>query len=196
MDAKPQANVTAMLAAMDRGEDKAAAELFPIVYGELRRVAAVMMADFRPGQTLQPTALVHEAFVKMLGAGAKWQDRRHFFNAAARAMRWILRDQSKRKGAQVHGGGRERVDLGAIDLPASRDFDLDQVEALEQALDELEGHNARWSELVHLRYFAGLSVEQAAETMDVSRDTAAKDWRFARAWLLNRVGGTGAKPRT
>lgn len=188
-------NVTVMLSAIKRGDSKAAEQLLPVVYEELRKLATFLMGREKPGQTLQPTALVHEAYVKMLGGeeGAPaWDDRRHFFNAAAMAMRRILVDRHRRVNRERHGGGRVRQDVDAVEIPAAQDFPPENVEALEIALNELKGHNERWGEIVHLRYFTGLTIEQTAELLNISPATVKSDWMFARAWLHQRVKAIAA----
>ncbi|MGQ0720557.1 MAG: ECF-type sigma factor [Candidatus Eiseniibacteriota bacterium] len=159
-------------------------ELFPLLYAELRSLARVMMANRAPGQTLQPTALVHEAYLRMGGGrGVTWTSPRHFFLTAAQAMRQILVDQYRRKQAQRHGGGRHRVDLEYAELaiePPSTD-----LIALDQALAALEAHDPRKCRIVTLKCFAGLSLAEIAGLLDVSLRTAERDWAFARAFLLD-----------
>jgi RNA polymerase sigma factor (TIGR02999 family) len=178
------ADVTQLLATAATGDPHAAAELLPLVYGELRQLAAARMAAESPGQTLQPTALVHEAYLRLVGGGPPtgWNGRGHFFAAAAEAMRRILVDAARRKQAAVHGGGRVRVDLDRVEVTS--DLPPDRLLALDEAVDGLGRHDPVAGRLVHLKYFAGLSVEQAADALGLSRATAYRHWTFARAWLV------------
>ncbi len=170
-----------------------AAELLPAVYGELRRLAAALSVKLRPGQTLQPTALVHEAYLRLVrNQDPGWEGRRHFFGAAARAMREILIEQARRKDSQKRGGGARRVELtdglALIEPPA------DDLLALDEALGQLQTEKPHLAEIVQLRYFAGLSVEETAEVIGRSVPTVVRDWRFARAWLAGRLGpGAGGE---
>jgi RNA polymerase sigma factor (TIGR02999 family) len=176
-------DVTRILSAIEQGDPHAAAELLPLVYDELRRLAAAQMAEERPGQTLQPTALVHEAYLRLVSGGqtAAWDHRGHFFAAAAEAMRRILIDAARRKLTGKHGGDRRRVDLDCLEAAApSRDADL---VALDEALTKFAAEDPVKAKLVTLRYFAGLSVEAAAEALGLSRATAARYWHYARTWL-------------
>ena len=177
-------DITQVLDAVERGDPHATSRLLPMVYEELRRLAAQKLAAEPAGQTLQPTALVHEAYLRLLGpeGGAhRWDSRGHFFAAAAEAMRRILVDNARRKARPKHGGDRERVDLDQQPLTApERSEDL---LALDEALDRLAAEDAQKAELVKLRYFAGLSVEEAALALDVSPATAKRHWAYARAWL-------------
>jgi len=182
-------DLTLMLSAASRGDAAAAEALLPAVYDELRRLAVFLMAKEKPGQTLQPTALVHEAYMKIAGTGAapSFEDRKHFFNAAANAMRRILIDRHRRVHRDKHGGGAAKHDLDALDIPATREFAPREIEHLDGLLDELASHNARWGEIVHLRYFIGLTIEQTAEVLGISIATVKSDWAFARAWLKTRL---------
>jgi RNA polymerase sigma factor (TIGR02999 family) len=184
------ADVTRLLDAAAAGDPKAAAELLPLVYDELRKLAAARLADERPGQTLQPTALVHEAYVRLVGGQQPqdWNGRGHFFAAAAEAMRRILVEQARRKARVRHGGGRHRLDLDAVQL--SVDMPVDQLLTLDEALTRLAERDPQTARLVDLHCFAGLSVEQAAEVLGVSPRTAYRDWAFAQAWLYREVRGT------
>ena len=181
--------LTNILTAMEQGQSQAADELLPLVYEELRRLAAWRLAQERPGQTLQATALVHEAWLKLTGGEAerRWNDRTHFFAAAAEAMRRILVDNARRKRCARHGGELERVDLAAIQVPAPVQ-DEDDLLAVHEALDELAALHPRKAELVKLRFFVGLNFAAAAEVLGVSEITAKRDWAFARAWLYRRSG--------
>jgi RNA polymerase sigma factor (TIGR02999 family) len=182
------ADVTQILNAIEQGDPQAAADLLPLVYGELRKLAAERMAQERPGQTLQATALVHEAYVRLVGAGdePRWDGRRHFFAAAAEAMRRILVDGARRKQAGKHGGGRHRRDLDADALVAPGP-DLDLV-TLDAALGRLAGQDPVKARLVELRYFGGLTGDQAAAVLGLSPSTADRLWVFTRAWLRRELG--------
>ncbi|MCU0782614.1 MAG: ECF-type sigma factor [Verrucomicrobia bacterium] len=178
--------LTVILQRIDQGDPHAANELLPLVYEELRKLAAQKLAHEAPGQTLQATALVHEAWLRLGGdEQPEWQNRAHFFAAAAEAMRRILIDNARRKRALRHGGGAERVDLDGLDLAAS--VDDEQLLALHEALDRLAAHDAVKAELVKLRFFAGLTIEQAAQVMGFSEPTAKRHWAYARAWLYREI---------
>lgn len=171
---------------MEEGDPRGAEELLPLVYEELRKLAAQKMAHENPGQTLQATALVHEAWLRLGGdQQPEWRNRDHFFAAAAEAMRRILIDQARRKKALRHGGGLERVDLERLDLAAR--MEDDQVLALNEALDRLAAQDAPKAELVKLRFFAGLTLEEAARVLGVSEPTAKRHWAYARAWLYREI---------
>lgn len=178
--------VTVILHAIDRGE-ASSEELFSLVYDELRRLASAQMKQERPGHTLQATALVHEVFLRMIaGSDCTWQNRRHFFGAAAEAMRRILVEQARRKARVKHGGNMQRVDLPEIeiaDAPSGRE----DVAALDDALAAFERTEPEKAELVKLRYFAGLQEAEAAQTLDISRATASRWWAYAKAWLYERM---------
>jgi RNA polymerase sigma factor (TIGR02999 family) len=179
--------VTQILSAVERGDPNAAEQLLPLLYDELRRLAAERLARERPGQTLQATALVHEAYVRLVDADRPqhWNSRGHFFAAAAEAMRRILVEQARRKQAEKHGGDRLRVDLPEdLAAPAARSDDLI---ALDEALSRLECHDPAAARLVKLRYFAGLSHQDAAEVLGVSRGAADRLWALARAWLFRQL---------
>jgi RNA polymerase sigma factor (TIGR02999 family) len=170
---------------------RAAADLLPALYAELRRLAAALTARRGPGQTLTPTALVHEAYLRLVkDQDPGWQGRRHFFGAAARAMREILIEQARRKGRLKRGGGGHRVELAEglawIEPPA------DDVLALDEALDRLQAEDPRLAEIVMLRYYSGLSVEETAAVLGVSVSTLTRDWRYVRAWLAAQLGQAGA----
>jgi RNA polymerase sigma factor (TIGR02999 family) len=177
-------DVTRLLDAAHRGDRQAAAELLPLVYAELRRLAAARLAAERPGQTLDATALVHEAYLRLVGAdpAQPWNGRGHFFAAAAEAMRRILIDQARRKRRTKHGGGRDRVDLDEAALPPADDRAAELL-ALDEALTALARDDPAKAELVKLRYFAGLSLEDAAACLGLSPATARRHWTVARAWL-------------
>lgn len=182
-------NLTLMISAVKPGDRHAADQLLPTVYDDLRRLARFLMAREQPGQTLQPTALVHEAYAEVAAAGAPptFENRRHFFNTAALVMRRILIDRHRRVTSDKHGGGRARLDIDEIDFPVSSELTENDYEHLDDLLDELESHNARWSEIVHLRYFAGLTLEATADTVGVALATVKSDWTFARSWLKARL---------
>jgi RNA polymerase sigma factor (TIGR02999 family) len=182
------ADVTQLLDAAAAGDPKAAAELLPLVYDELRKLAAARLGDEKPGQTLQPTALVHEAYLRLVGGGERaWDSRGHFFAAAAEAMRRIVVESARRKNRLKHGGGHERVEVELADLPTR--LPPDDLIALDEALARLEQLDPVKARLVTLRYFAGLTIEQAAEALGISRVTAHRYWTFARAWLHQQMGG-------
>jgi RNA polymerase sigma factor (TIGR02999 family) len=180
------ADVTQILDAVERGDPRAAGELLPLVYDELRKLAVARLADEKPGQTLQATALVHEAYLRLVGGAQPrdWNGRGHFFAAAAEAMRRILVDAARRKQADKHGGDRVRVDLPEGLAASGRSDDL---VALDEALTRLEGHDPDAAQLVKLRYFAGLSHQEAADALGVSRGAADRLWALARAWLLRQL---------
>jgi RNA polymerase sigma factor (TIGR02999 family) len=186
--------VTRVLAAIDRGEPHAAEELLPLVYDELRQLAAQRMAQEAAGQTLQATALVHEAYVRLVaggdGSGAgdlRWDSRGHFFAAAAEAMRRILIDNARRKGRLKRGGAQKRVNLDEADLVSLAA--PDELLLIDEAIGRLAAEDSRAAQLVRLRYFAGLSVEEAAELSGLSRSTAYEHWSYARAWLHHELYG-------
>lgn len=180
--------VTMLLDAAAAGDSTAAEQLLPILYTELRAVARSLLSKTPPGQTLQPTALVHEAYLRLVGQGEpNWNSRGHFFGAAARAMRNILVEQARRKGRVKHGGhvARENSELDRLTL-ADDSADVDLV-ALDSALDQLEHENPRQVQIVHLRYFAGLTVDQTAAVLGVSVGTVERQWRFIVAWLHRQL---------
>jgi len=187
-------DVTEILDAMGRGEPEAAGQLLPMVYDELRRLASHRLAGEAPGHTLQPTALVHEAYLKLVGPDPqrRWKGRVRFFAAAAEAMQRILIDHARRKRRVRRGAGMKRVELEDMD-----DIELlaeggkvDEILALKEALTRLAEADPRKAELVRLRYFAGLTLEQAAELLGISRATADRQWAFARAWLFDAMTGS------
>jgi RNA polymerase sigma factor (TIGR02999 family) len=179
-------DVTQILGAIQQGDPKAAGELLPLVYQELRRLAAFRMANESPGQTLQPTALVHEAWLRLVGSEQQtWQNRAHFFGAAAEAMRRILIENARRKRAVRHGGGQQRLDIEEVNVAAG--VKDDELLALDEALDKFAARDREKAELVKLRYFAGLSFEEAAEILGVSIPTAKRWWAYARAWLFQEM---------
>jgi RNA polymerase sigma factor (TIGR02999 family) len=181
-------DVNPILSAIEQGDPRAAAQLLPLVYEEMRRLAAQLLAHEKPGQTLDATALVHEAYLRLCGAGstsAEWANRRHFFRAAAEAMRRILIDNARRKKRSKHGGGRQRVPLDAVAVAAATP--ADDLLALHEALIKLAEEDAIKARLVELRFFAGLSVADAARCLGLSRATADRYWAYARAWLYEKV---------
>jgi RNA polymerase sigma factor (TIGR02999 family) len=184
-------DVTRVLSAIEAGDPQAAERLLPLVYDELRRLAAQRLAGEGPGHTLQPTALVHEAYLKLVGADPQrpWNGRVHFFAAAAEAMRRILIDHARRKHRARRGGGKTRVELGDRDDIAmvTGSGRADELLALDEALTRLAVADPRRAELVRLRYFAGLTLEQAAELLGISRATADRHGAFARAWLFDAM---------
>jgi RNA polymerase sigma factor (TIGR02999 family) len=181
-------DVTQVLQALRQGDPKAGAELLPLVYDELRKLAASKMAHEAPGQTLQPTALVLEAWLRLSGHGDQpWDSRAHFFGAAAEAMRRILIENARRKKARRHGSGQVRLDFQDLDLAAPAPDD--ELLALNEALDKLAALDPEKAELVKLRYFAGLTVEEAAAVLRISEATAKRWWVYARAWLFAEVSG-------
>jgi RNA polymerase sigma factor (TIGR02999 family) len=184
--------VTQILEALEQGDAQSAGRLLPIVYDELRRLAAQKLAQEKPGQTLQPTALVHEAYLRLMasplrerGEEPRWQSRGHFFAAAAEAMRRILVENARRKKRLKRGGDRQRVDLRQAEPAAG--LRSDELLALDEALDQLAREDGPKAELVKLRFFAGLSVEDAARCLAISRATADRWWAYARAWLYERI---------
>jgi RNA polymerase sigma factor (TIGR02999 family) len=178
--------VTRLLQAAKNGDESATEELVPLVYQELHRLAKGALGP-RANATLQPTALVHEAYMKLVGASSTFEDRRHFFCAAARAMRDVLIDEARRKGAQKRGGGWRRVDVEGLSLTTQAP--PADLLALEDALEELEAEEPELMHLVELRFFAGLTEEETADVLGVSTRTVQRQWRFARAWLWRELGG-------
>jgi RNA polymerase sigma factor (TIGR02999 family) len=190
------ADMTQILTDIEHGDLRAAEQLLPLVYDELRKLAADKLAHEQPGQTLQATALVHEAYLRLLGGNQSqdWCGRRHFFAAAAEAMRRILIDRARHKHTQKAGGGRRRLDLADIE-PALDEENDDRLLALDEALRQLEAEDPRKAELVKLRFFAGLTAERAAAVLGVSTSTVEKDWAYARSWLRVAIDRTsGPRP--
>jgi RNA polymerase sigma factor (TIGR02999 family) len=183
-------DVTHILGSLEGGDSTAADQLLPLVYEELRKLAASKMAGESSGHTLQATALVHEAWLRLVGSkDASWENRAHFFAAAAEAMRRVLIDRARSKQAVRHGGGLDRVDLEKIDVPAAADEET--LLRVNDSLDALSREDAKVAELVKLRFFAGLSVGEAALALGVTDRTARRYWRFARAWLYDDFGKDG-----
>ena len=177
--------VTRLLDAVERGESQAAEELLPLVYGELRKLAAARMANERPGQTLQATALVHEAWLRLVGSKQSWQGRRHFFGAAAEAMRRILIDRARKRNRTRHGHGMERIDLQQVEVAETASDP--QLLAVDDALQKLAAESPDRAELVRLRFFAGLSIPDAAEVLGISKSTAKRQWNYVRLWLFKEI---------
>jgi RNA polymerase sigma factor (TIGR02999 family) len=183
---KPVEQVTQILKAASNGDGQAAEKLLPLVYEELRRLAAARMARETPGQTLQPTALVHEAWLKLVGSGRQhWESRRHFFSAAAEAMRHILIDRARKRQCERHGGGQQRVDIDDIELAGP--VEEETLLAVNEAIDELEKLDPAKAEVVKLKFFVGLSEREAAEVLGVSERTIERRWAYAQAWLFDRM---------
>jgi RNA polymerase sigma factor (TIGR02999 family) len=180
--------VTRILSAIEQGDALAAAQLLPLVYDELRQVAAQKLAQERPGQTLEATALVHEAYLRLVDTDKvqRWDSRGHFFAAAAEAMRRILVENARRKKRSKHGGDRQRVDL---DSRITFDPEPDELVALDGALDRLAIEDAPAAELVKLHFFAGLAIEKAGQLLGLSRASAYRLWAYARAWLRADISG-------
>lgn len=183
-------DVTQVLNAIEQGDPKAADQLLPLVYEELRKLAASKMAREAPGQTLQPTALVHEAWLRLAGNGpSSWDSRAHFFGAAAEAMRRILIDKARRKQALRHGARQQHLDVQEIEVAAPAEDE--QLLAINEALDKLAAVDKPKAELVKLRYFAGLSIEEATGVLGISEATAKRWWAYARAWLYSEIRSIG-----
>ena len=186
--------VTRILSAIERGDEQAAEQLLPLVYDELRKLAAAKLAREKPGQTLQATALVHEAYLRLVDVdkAQHWNSRGHFFAAAAEAMRRILVENARRKKTLRRGGQRQRLDL-ELAQPAAPRLSEDLL-ALDEALEKLTKKDRLKAELVKLRYFAGLTMEQTAEALGISRDTACRHWAYAKVWLYSAITGEGDLP--
>ena len=187
MLAGPMSDVTRILAALEHGDPSAAGQLLPLVYDELRKLAAHRMAHEAPGHTLQGTALVHEAYLRLVGdePARHWDSRGHFFAAAAEAMRRILVENARRKQRHKHGGGLQRIDLD--DVADLAETPAENLLALDEALTRLAALEPHKAELVKLRYFVGFSFEETAETLGISVPTAKSEWAYARAWLHRQI---------
>lgn len=192
--------VTQILNRMVAGETDVAGKLLPLVYEELRKLASQKLAREKPGHTLQPTALVHEAYLRLVadpdkasGQDRHWDSTGHFFAAAAEAMRRILVDSARRKSRVKHGGEKKRVDLEEHDVPVRAP--PEEIIALDDALTKLSEEDPSAARIVQLHFFAGLSIEQAADALQVSRATAYREWTYARAWLKAAIGGDGDGPK-
>jgi RNA polymerase sigma factor (TIGR02999 family) len=181
--------VTRILSAASAGDSRAAAELLPLVYEELRKLAAARLAEEKPGQTLQATALVHEVYLRLVGNDQPWNGRGHFFAAAAEAMRRILVENARRKGAEKRGGDGQRIPLDEVEVAASER--PDELLDLDEAITALERTDRTAAELVKLRYFAGLTIREAATALNLAPRTADAVWAYARAWLLDRLKDPG-----
>jgi len=194
--------VTRILAAAELGDPQAASKLLPLVYDELRELAAKKLSHEKPGQTLDATALVHEAYLRLMRAGTDspmqggdpaWANRRHFFAAAAEAMRRILVENARRKDRERHGGGRRREYPDLDSLRAAGP--AEELLSLHEALEQFATHDPLKAKLVELRFFAGLTLEQAAECLDISLSTADRGWRYARAWLYSAMAGDDSQKK-
>jgi RNA polymerase sigma factor (TIGR02999 family) len=193
MAARREESLTRILRAAEAGDAKAAAERLPFVYSELRRLAQARMAKTPPGNTLQPTALVHEAYVRLIGKDDPKlsKSRGHFFAAAAQAMRDILVEQARRKSRQKRGGGRKRIDIDGVALAeVPLESPVEDILALDEALQKLEQDEPRLVEVVKLRFFAGLTTKETAAALGVSVPTVERDWRFARTLLYTQLAGS------
>jgi RNA polymerase sigma factor (TIGR02999 family) len=180
-------DVTQLLSAIEKGDAKAGDELLPLVYRELRKLAAQKMSGERAYQTLQPTALVHEAWLRLVGSEQQsWQNRGHFFGAAAEAMRRILIENARRKRAVRHGGNQQRVDIDEVEIVGNTKEE--ELLAVNEALERFTAQDKQKAELVKLRYFAGMTNEEAAEILGISVPTAKRWWAYARAWLFSQMG--------
>ncbi|QVL33726.1 sigma-70 family RNA polymerase sigma factor [Telmatocola sphagniphila] len=186
-------DVTVLLEAASTGDRQAAAEVLPLVYEELRKLATARMLSENPGNTLTATALVHEAYLRLIGPvdESRWENRAHFFAAAAEAMRRILVDAARRKRAEKHGGDFKRCDVGEIDIEMPEV--PEDLLALDEALNRFWAVDPQKAELVKLRYFAGLTIEQAADSLGISPATAKRYWNYSKAWLFEAMGGTQEK---
>jgi RNA polymerase sigma factor (TIGR02999 family) len=188
-------DVTRILSAIEQGDPKASEQLLPLVYEELRQLAQQRLAREKLGQTLQATALVHEAYLRLIGGqrAQGWDGRGHFFAAAAEAMRRILVENARRKRAAGHGGRLERQDLDALGIAAPTPSD--DLLALDEALTRLEVEDPVKAQLVKLRYFSGLTEDEAADVLGISRTTAQRHWRYAKVWLLRKLRGVAGPER-
>ncbi len=196
--AAPPSEVTQILVDLGEGDPHAAAKLLPLVYEELRTLAHGWMAHEPAGLTLQPTALVHEAYLRLVGEGpVQWNSRGHFFGAAAEAMRRILVERARKAQRIRHGGGRRRTELDDVNVaPPSEDLVNDELLALDEAMAKFEAEDPQRSSVAKLRYFAGLSMEQTADVLGISRATVARHWTLGRAWLRHEMRRAGDRRRT
>lgn len=182
-------DVTRILNAIEQGDARAVDELLPLVYGELRLLAAQKLSQERPGQTLQATALVHEAYLRLVGSeNQNWDSHGHFFAAAAESMRRILVDNARRKKSLKYGGDRQRIDINEVVLTDCNNASSDYLIALDEALTKFSEKDRIKADLVKLRYFAGLTIEQTAKILGISDATAKRYWIYARAWLIREIG--------
>ena len=194
-------DVTQVLQAIEQGDPHAAEQLLPLVYDELRKLAAQKLAQEKPGQTLQATALVHEAYLRLVASrdasasgDQHWNSRAHFFAAAAQAMRRILIENARHKSRLKHGGDRQRLDFEVVDVAV--DMPPEQMLVLDEVLSRLAERDPQAARVVELHCFAGLSIDQAAEALGISSRTAYRDWEFARAWLFREIQGTDPPPES
>ena len=179
-------DVTQVLQAIQHGDGRASEELLPLVYNEMRQLAAARMAQEAAGQTLQPTALVHEAWLRMVGAGERtWQNRAHFFGAAAEAMRRILVENARRKSRLKRGGGQLRLDIEDLDLAAAGPDD--KVLLMDEALEQLKAEDSEKARIVVLKFFGGLTNQEVAENLGVTERTVERQWAYAKAWLFQKI---------
>ena len=187
-------DVRRILTDIENGDAQAADQLLPLVYAELRKLAAAKLAHEKPGQTLQATALVHEAFMRLVDQAnpQQWDNSRHFFSAAAESMRRILIERARQRASLKRGGDLERIELDGVE-PSVLPLACNDIRGLDEALQKLEHEHPRKAELVKLRFFAGLTVVQAATALDVSTSTAENDWTYARSWLRLAMSGDGPK---
>ena len=181
----PTQEVTRLLQSLDDTDGGAASDVLPVVYQELRRLASTLMAAEVPGQTLQPTALVHEAWLRVAGEQHDWKSRRHFFSVAAEAMRRILLDRARKRRRIRHGGGQERIDIDSIDVAV--EAGPEELLRVHEALDRLADEDPIKAELVKLRFFLGLRIPEAAEILGISATTAKRHWTFSRVWLYREI---------
>lgn len=184
----PDPEVTQLLKAIDHGDPHASEKLLPLVYDDLRRLASVKMAGENPGQTIQATALVHEAWLKISGNGdQRWENRKHFFAAAAEAMRRILIDRARRRRRIRHGGDQKRVDMDGMEIAAPATGNDEKLLEIHEALDALAAEDPGKAEVVKLRFFVGLTAAETAEVLGVTVRTVERHWSFARTWLFQRI---------
>ncbi len=181
-------DITQLLKQLETGDPEAESRLFEVVYNELKRIASIRLAQFPPGQTLQPTALVSEAYLKLLSSNPSWDHRAHFFGAASRAIRNVLVDQARRKSAAKRGGDQKRVPLHE-NLSTPFEIEIEQIVDIDEALRKLEAEDERSARIVEYRFFAGLSEAETAQVMNISDRTVRREWAFARAWLRRELGG-------
>jgi RNA polymerase sigma factor (TIGR02999 family) len=190
-------DVTRILSAIEQGDPHAARELLPLVYEELRKLAAARLAQEKPGQTLQATALVHEAYLRLVGSGdseQSWNSRGHFFGAAAEAMRRILLNRARDKGRLKRGGQKRKVDLETIELAV--DAPHEDLLALDESIERLVAESSECANVVKLRFFAGLSIDEAAASLGISPSTVQRHWAYARAWLFDALRPDDDSPST
>ena len=186
MPGETVSDITLVLQAIGRGDGRASEQLLPLVYGELRRLAAARMAQERPGQTLQATALVHEAWLRMVADGDRtWENRAHFFSAAAEAMRRILIENARRKSRLKRGGGQLRVDIDELNLAAATPDD--KILLMNEALERLEAEDAEKARIVVLKFFGGMTNHDVAKTLGVTERTIERQWAYAKAWLFQNI---------